>query len=149
MQSQQSSRALEPHACGGLMPHTSPSGSQTPPPVGIEQKPIGGLTPETITQVTRPSPGRPEPVAPQQSESLKQVSPWMRQPPASWQTEALVAVGAQTRLQQVVQPGQTSPSMEQLPVVAMAAQVPAVLPDGIEQLPLQHSVPEKQTSPSG
>jgi hypothetical protein len=70
MQSQQSSRALEPHACGGLMPQTSPSGSQTPPPVGIEQKPIGGLTPATITQVTRPWPGRPEPAAPQQSESL-------------------------------------------------------------------------------
>ena len=65
----------------------------------------------------------------------------MRQPPAIWHTEALVAVVAQTRLQQLVQPGQTSPSIEQPPVVWMAAQVPAVLPDGIEQLPLQQSVP--------
>jgi hypothetical protein len=73
----------------------------------------------------------------------------MRQPPASWHTDALVTVEAQTRLQQVVHPGQTSPSIEQPPVVLIAAHVPAVLPDGIEQLPLQHSVPEKQTSPSG
>jgi hypothetical protein len=73
----------------------------------------------------------------------------MRQPPASWQTDAFVAVVAQTRLQQVEQPGQTSPSIAQLPVVEIPMQVPAVLPDGIEQLPLQHSVPEKQTSPSG
>jgi hypothetical protein len=70
MQSQQSSRAFEPQACGGLMPHTSPSGSHTPPPDGIEQKPLGGLVPATIVQVTSPAPGRPEPVAPQQSASL-------------------------------------------------------------------------------
>ncbi len=50
MQSQQSSRALEPHACAGLMPHTSPSGSHefVAFAVGIEQKPMGGLTPATI-----------------------------------------------------------------------------------------------------
>src|SRR6185312_5538717 len=73
----------------------------------------------------------------------------MRQPPASWQTDAFDAVPAQTRLQHAEQPGHGSPSMVQLPVVAMAAQVPAVLPDGMVQLPLQHSVPLKQTSPSG
>jgi hypothetical protein len=73
----------------------------------------------------------------------------MRQPPASWHTDALVAVAAQTRLQQLEQPGQGSPSMAQPPVVWMAAQVPALLPDGMVQLPLQHSVPEKQTSPIG
>ena len=72
----------------------------------------------------------------------------MRQPPASWQTDAFVEVGAQTRLQQVVQPGHTSPPIEQPPLES-AAQVPAVLPDGIWQLPLQHSLPEKQTSLSG
>jgi hypothetical protein len=72
----------------------------------------------------------------------------MRQPPASWQIDALVAVGAQTRLQQVVQPGQTSPPIEQPPLES-ASQVPAVLPDGMVQLPLQHSLPEKQTSLSG
>ncbi len=66
----------------------------------------------------------------------------MRQPPASWQTDALVAVDAQTRLQHDEQPGHTSPSIAQPPVVWMAAQVPAVLPDGITQLPLQHSLPE-------
>lgn len=73
----------------------------------------------------------------------------MRQPPAIWQTLALVTVLEQTRLQQLEQPGQTSPSIAQPPVVWMAAQVPAVLPDGMEQLPLQQSVPLKQTSPSG
>ena len=72
MQSQQSSRALEPHACAGLMPQTSPSGSQALVAfaVGMVQKPTGGLVPATIWQVTRPSPGRFEPMAPQQSESL-------------------------------------------------------------------------------
>src|SRR5438309_2165389 len=71
----------------------------------------------------------------------------MRQPPASWQTDAFAAVWAQTRLQQVEQPGHGSPSIVQLPVVAMAPQVPAVLPVGTSHLPLQHSAPEKQTSP--
>ncbi len=66
----------------------------------------------------------------------------MRQPPASWHTDALVDVAAQTRLQHDEQPGHGSPSIAQLPVVAMAAQVPAVLPDGIEQSPLQQSAPE-------
>ena len=61
---------VEPHACGGLMPHTSPSGSQTWPPEGMVQKPDGGLVPATIWHFTRPSPGRPLPVAPQQSASL-------------------------------------------------------------------------------
>jgi hypothetical protein len=70
MQSQQSSRALLPHACGGLMPQTLPSGSQVMPPDGMVQKPNGGLVPATIWHFTRPSPGKPEPVAPQQSESL-------------------------------------------------------------------------------
>jgi hypothetical protein len=70
----------------------------------------------------------------------------MRQPPASWQTDAFAAVAAQTRLQQVEQPGHGSPSIVQPPVVWIAAQVPAVLPDGIWQLPLQQSVPLKQTS---
>lgn len=70
MQSQQSSRALVPHACGGWMPHTSPSGSQVPPPDGVVQKPTGGLVPATIWHVTRPSPGSIEPAAPQQSEFL-------------------------------------------------------------------------------
>ena len=65
----------------------------------------------------------------------------MRQPSAIWHTDALEAVPAQTRLQQVEQPGQGSPSMVQPPVVAIAMQVPAVLPDGITQLPLQHSLP--------
>lgn len=73
----------------------------------------------------------------------------MRQPSASWHTDALVAVAAQTRLQQLAQPGHGSPSMVQPPVVAIAAQVPALAPAGIEQLPLQHSLPLKQTSPSG
>jgi hypothetical protein len=73
----------------------------------------------------------------------------MRQPPASWHTEALVTVAAQTRLQQLAQPGQGSPSIAQLPIVEIVAQVPAVEPIGIRQLPLQHSVPVKQTSPSG
>jgi hypothetical protein len=72
-----------------------------------------------------------------------------RQPPAIWQTDAPVVVGAQTRLQHLPQPGQTSPSMVQLPVVWIGAQVPAVLPLGMEQLPLQQSRPEKQTSLSG
>jgi hypothetical protein len=70
MQSQQSSRALVPQASGGWMPQTSPSGSQTPPPDGMVQKPDGGLVPATIWHFTRPSPGRPEPEAPQQSASL-------------------------------------------------------------------------------
>lgn len=65
----------------------------------------------------------------------------MRQPSASWHTEAFDAVPAQTRLQHAEQPGHGSPSMVQLPVVEMAMQVPAVLPDGITQLPLQHSLP--------
>jgi len=52
------------------MPHTSPSGSQTPPPDGMVQKPTGGLVPATIWHLTRPSPGSIEPVAPQQSASL-------------------------------------------------------------------------------
>jgi hypothetical protein len=53
----------------------------------------------------------------------------------------LVTVAPQTRLQQAAQPGQGSPSIVQLPVVEIAAQVPAVPPDGIVQLPLQHSAP--------
>ena len=73
----------------------------------------------------------------------------MRQPPASWQTDALVTVAPQTRLQQLAQPGQGSPSIVQLPIVEMAAQVPAVPPDGIMHWPLQHSAAVKQTSPSG
>ena len=73
----------------------------------------------------------------------------MRQPPASWQTDAFDAVPPQTRLQQLAQPGHGSPSIVQLPVVEIAAHVPAVPPDGIVQLPLQHSVPLKQTSPRG
>ena len=55
-------------------------------------------------------------------------------------------MAAQTRLQQLEQPGQGSPSMVQLPVVWMALHVPAVLPDGMVHLPLQQSVPLKQTS---
>ena len=39
--------------------------------------------------------------------------------------------------------------MAQLPIVGMAAQMPALLPDGIMQLPLQQSLAAKQTSPSG
>jgi hypothetical protein len=135
-----------------MMPHTSPSGSQElppPPAVGLVQKPMGGLVPATIWQRTVPAPGRPEPAAPQQSESCLQVSPWMRQPPASWHTDAPEPVSAQTRLQHAAQPGHTSPSMAQLPMVEMAVQVPAVWPDGMVQLPLQQSPPAKQTSPSG
>jgi hypothetical protein len=73
----------------------------------------------------------------------------MRQPPASWHTDAPDAVAAHTREQHDEQPGQTSPSMAQLPIVGMAAQMPALLPDGIMQLPLQQSLAAKQTSPSG
>jgi hypothetical protein len=73
----------------------------------------------------------------------------MRQPPASWHTDAPEAVAAHTREQHDEQPGQTSPSMAQLPIVGMAAQVPAVWPDGIMQLPLQQSPAAKQTSPRG
>ena len=54
------------------MPQTSPSGSQLlvpPPAVGLVQKPILGLVPATIWQVTVPAPGRPDIAAPQQSES--------------------------------------------------------------------------------
>src|SRR6478752_7177149 len=39
--------------------------------------------------------------------------------------------------------------MVQPPVAGMGAQVPALLPEAMAQLPLQHSLPEKQTSPSG
>jgi hypothetical protein len=72
----------------------------------------------------------------------------MRQPLASWHTDAPVPVGAHTRLQQVEQPGQISPSSVQPPETS-GWQVPAVFPDGMVHLPLQQSRPEKHTSPSG
>ena len=54
--------------------------------------------------------------------------------------------GAQMELQQPVQPLQTVPSMEQL--VAMAEQVPAVVPLAPVQTAVQQSLSLKQMSPT-
>jgi hypothetical protein len=82
---------------------TSPSGMQEEVvdcglqlfPWGLAQTPRPRAL-SKIWQLTSPSPGSghefgaPTVLPPQQSESLRQVSPWMRQPPAGWQTVELV-----------------------------------------------------------
>jgi hypothetical protein len=47
------------------------------------------LNPGMISHVTLPSPGRPLPAPPQQSESFAHRSPSMWQPSAGWQTFTL------------------------------------------------------------
>jgi len=99
------------------------------PPDGIEQKPTGGLTPETITQVTRPWPGRFD------RWRRSSPSPCSRCRPGCGSAGELThrrlrrrrcadaaAAGCAAR--------QTSPSIEQLPVVAIAMQVPRSCPTG-------------------
>jgi hypothetical protein len=64
-------------------------------PCGLVQTPRPRAV-SKIWHVTSPSPGRghelgtPTVLPPQQSESLRHVSPWMRQPPAGWQTFEVV-----------------------------------------------------------
>jgi hypothetical protein len=73
-----------------------------------------------------------------------------RQPLAGWQIFTPDrAKGAQTRLQQLVQPSQVTPSWTQppAPVVEISLHVPRLAPVGIEQRPVQQSVDRLQTSP--
>jgi hypothetical protein len=67
-----------------------------------------------------------------------------RQPLATWQTWPPVPVSMQRRLQQFVPPVQVSPSTEQPPEppALSCEQVPAVFPEAIVQMPLQHVLPE-------
>jgi len=94
---------------------------------------------------------------PQHSESVVQVSFSTWQPVAGWQM--LIPVGPQgpqARLQQLPPHPPSSdetavhswPSTAvQLPPGVAAAQVPMLLPLGIVQTPLQHSLPAAQMSP--
>jgi hypothetical protein len=73
-----------------------------------------------------------------------------RQPLAGWQIFTPdSANGAQTRLQQLVQPSQVIPSCTQppAPVVAISLHVPMLAPLAIEQRPVQQSVERTQASP--
>jgi hypothetical protein len=137
-QSQQSWRAFTLPA--PVPPHTSPSGLQL---CGLLHVPIGGFEPAMIVHVMLPAPGPPT-GPPQQSVSLVHASPMTRQPLATWHTWPPVPVVTQRRLQQLVPLVHAWPSTLQLPapVAFRSAQVPAVLPDGIVQMPLQQVVPE-------
>jgi hypothetical protein len=117
----------------------SPSGLQ---PVGLRQRPIGGDTALSSTQVTLPSPGSPEPLAPQQSLLTLQASPTTRQPEATWQACPPNAVMAQLLLQHMVLSEQPSPSTLQLPApVETITWHSPTLPAVPEQIPVQQSAP--------
>jgi hypothetical protein len=137
-QSQQSWRAFAP--CPGAPPQTSPSGLHD---CGLPQVPMGGFEPAMMLQTMLPAPGPPT-GPPQQSVLFEQASPMTRQPLATWQTWPPVPVVTQRRLQQLVPLVQLSPSTWQPPEppALRSAHVPAVLPAGIVQRPLQQVVPE-------
>src|SRR5260370_22319840 len=105
-----------------------------------------------MSQITLPAPGNPVPAAPQQSLVPWQRSPSMWQPLARWQTFTPVGpYGAQSRLQQLLQPSHTVPSTPPLQYdgpVGAAPHAPTVAPSGTTQKPPQHWVDEAQASPA-
>jgi hypothetical protein len=104
---------------------------------------MGGLVPAMMLHVMLPAPGPPT-GPPQQSVSFEQASPMTRQPLATWQMCPPVPVSTQRRLQQVVPSVHAWLSTLQPPepVDLRSAHVPAVLPAGMVQIPLQHAEAE-------
>ena len=88
---------------------------------------------------------------PQQSSFVRQRSPVLWQPLTGWQMVTPVsAYGAQSRLQHVLHPLQTVPSIPPLQnegPLGAAPHVPRVLPCATLHVPLQQSALVLQTSP--
>ena len=94
------------------------------------------------SQTTLPAPGRPlSGSPPQQSASFRQRSPVTWQPLAGWQIARPLGPGAQTRLQQSLQPPHTSPSTppQRLGPEGGCAQTPTLAPEALVQVALQQS----------
>lgn len=109
------------------------------------------VAPAMMSQTTLPSPGTPDPAAPQQSLVERQRSPLMWQPFAGWQTFTPVTpYGAQRRLQHEPQSAHTTPStppLQLLGPVGGAPHVPNVAPLAMLHVPLQQLLALVQTSP--